>query len=87
MKSGTSVGSNYRAVCRARTRKDFINKLGVVIEEADESVFWLEVTGEGEILNSRQLGALLQEANEIVAILTAARKTARANDRRSIPKE
>ena len=51
MKSGSSVGANYRAVCRARTRKDFINKLGVVIEEADESAFWLEVICEAKILD------------------------------------
>lgn len=51
MKSCGSVGANYRAVCRARSRKDFINKLGVVIEEADESTFWLEVVGEGRYSN------------------------------------
>jgi four helix bundle protein len=85
MKSGSSVGANYRAVCRARTRRDFINKLGVVIEEADESAFWLEVTGEGNVLDPRQLAPLLQEANEIVAILTAALKTARKNNRRDRP--
>jgi four helix bundle protein len=77
MKSGGSVGANYRAVCRARTRKDFINKLGVVIEEADESAFWLEVIGEGNVLDPKLIGPLLQEANELVAIFTAARKTAR----------
>jgi four helix bundle protein len=55
MKAGSSVGANYRAVCRARTRKDFINKLGVVIEEADESAFWLEVSGEGNVLDPQQL--------------------------------
>jgi four helix bundle protein len=77
MKAGGSVGANYRAVCRARTRKDFINKLGVVIEEADESAYWLEVTGEGNILDPKLIGPLLQEANELVAIFTAARKTAR----------
>jgi four helix bundle protein len=85
MKSGSSVGANYRAVCRARTRRDFINKLGVVIEEADESAFWLEVTGEGNVLDPRQLAPLLQEANEIVAILTAALKTARKNNRSDRP--
>jgi four helix bundle protein len=77
MKSGGSVGANYRAVCRARTRKDFINKLGVVIEEADESALWLEVTGEGNLLDPKLIAPLLQEANELVAIFTASRKTAR----------
>jgi four helix bundle protein len=77
IKAGSSVGANYRAVCRARTRKDFINKLGVVIEEADESAFWLEVIAEGKVLDPRTIDPLLQEANELVAIFTAARKTAR----------
>lgn len=77
MKAGSSVGANYRAVCRARTRKDFINKLGVVIEEADESAFWLEVISQGNVLDPKLIAPLLVEANELVAILTAARKTAR----------
>jgi four helix bundle protein len=87
MKAGSSVGANYRAVCRARTRKDFINKLGVVIEEADESAFWLEVSGEGNVLDPQQLAPLLQESNEIVAILTAALKTAKKNNRPGRPDE
>ena len=77
MKSGSSVGANYRAVCRARSRKDFINKLGVVIEEADESAFWLEVIGEGEVMKAALVEPLLNEANEIIAIVTAARNTAK----------
>jgi four helix bundle protein len=81
MKAGSSVGANYRAVCRSRTRKDFINKLGVVIEEADESAYWLEVIGEGNVLDLRTVGPLLQEANELVAIFTAARKSARRRDK------
>jgi four helix bundle protein len=76
MRSGTSVGANYRAVCRARSRKEFIAKLGVVIEEGDESAFWLEVTIESGLLSERRLGPLLKEADELVAIMTAARKTA-----------
>jgi four helix bundle protein len=85
MKSGSSVGANYRAVCRARSRKDFINKLGVVIEEADESAYWLEVIGEGTVLKSALIEPLLQEANEIVAIVTAARRTAIRRNRRQDP--
>jgi four helix bundle protein len=76
MRSGTSVGANYRAVCRARSRKEFIAKLGVVIEEGDESAFWLEVTIESGLLSEKRLGPLLKEADELVAIMTAARKTA-----------
>lgn len=86
MKAGSSVGANYRAVCRSRSRKDFINKLGVVIEEADESAFWLEVICEGNVLDPKLIGPLLQEANELVAIFTAARKTARAATTRVQPK-
>src|SRR5262245_49659806 len=76
MRSGTSVGANYRAVCRARSRKEFIAKLGVVIEEGDEAAFWLEVTIESGMISAKRLSPLLQEANELVAIMTAARKTA-----------
>lgn len=76
MKSGTSVAANYRAVCRARSRKDFVNKLGVVIEEADESAFWLEIIAEGGILKPHLVESLAREASEIVAIMTSARKTA-----------
>lgn len=76
MRSGTSVGANYRAVCRARSRKEFVAKLGVVIEEADESAFWMELTMESGMLSEKKLGLLLREANELVAIMTASRKTA-----------
>jgi four helix bundle protein len=75
MKAGSSVGANYRAVCRARSDKHFVNKLGVVIEEADESAFWLEVIAETEILKPVLVEALLQEANELVAVMVAARLT------------
>ncbi|MBA4189450.1 MAG: four helix bundle protein [Planctomycetaceae bacterium] len=86
MKSGTSVGANYRAVCRSRSRKDFINKLGVVIEEADESAYWLEVICEGQVLDPRLIGPLLTEANELIAIFTTARKTARSHCPQPKPK-
>ncbi|WP_372807654.1 four helix bundle protein [Pontiella sp.] len=75
-RSGTSVASNYRASCRARSRAEFIAKIGTVIEEADESCFWLELIVEGEFLPLSKVEALLQEANEITAIMTASRKTA-----------
>lgn len=76
MRSGTSVGANYRAVCRARSRKEFIAKLGVVIEEADESVFWLDLIIESNLLKAVRVESLRAEANELVAIMNAARKTA-----------
>jgi four helix bundle protein len=73
---GTSVGANYRAACRARSRAEFIAKLGTVIEEADESAYWLELVMEDEIVKADQVTPLWQEANEIVAIMTSSRKTA-----------
>ncbi len=77
--SGTSVGSNYRAVCRARSRADFIAKLGIVIEEADESEYWLDLITATSIMPSSLTRALRQEALELVAIFTASQKTAREN--------
>jgi len=78
LRSGTSVGANYRAVCRARTKKEFIAKLRIVLEEADESQFWLEILAETELLKPVKLSALLQESSELVAIFTASLNTARS---------
>jgi four helix bundle protein len=77
-KAGTSVGANYRSACRARSRAEFIARLGVVEEEADESVFWLELLLAGGIVNQERLSGLLQEANDITAMFTAGRKSARS---------
>ena len=76
VRSGTSVAANYRSLCRAKSRADFINKTSIVEEEADESCFWLELLVDAGLLGSRQVQPLLQEANEITAILVASRKTA-----------
>ena len=76
IRSGTSVGANYRAACRAKSKADFISKLGIVEEEADESCYWLELIIEGKILPEEQVASLLEEANEITAIIVASRKTA-----------
>ena len=76
IRSGTSVGANYRAACRAKSKADFISKLGTVEEEADESCYWLELIIEGKILPEEQVASLLEEANEITAIIVASRKTA-----------
>jgi four helix bundle protein len=76
VRSGTSVGCNYRAACRGRSRAEFVAKLGVVVEEADESAYWLELIGEGGLLSARRLRPLLQEAEELVAIMVRSRKTA-----------
>jgi len=75
-RGSTSVAANYRALCRAKSRADLINKTSIVEEEADESCFWLELLVDAELLGSRQVQPLLQEANEITAILVASRKTA-----------
>lgn len=79
LRCGTSVGANYRAVCRARSKAEFISRLGVVAEEADESVFWLELIEETKVLNPKLLGDILREARELTAIFSASLKTARAN--------
>ena len=77
LRSATSVGANYRAVCRARSKAEFIAKAGICIEEADESMFWLELIEETHLIPASRLSDLAKEANEIIAILTASVKTAR----------
>ena len=77
LRSATSVAANYRAVCRARTRATFVAKLDIVVEEADESAFWLELLGETEVLPAARLESLLQEATELTKIFSAARRSAR----------
>jgi len=79
IRSGTSVGANYRAVCRARSRAEFISKLGIVIEEADESAFWLEIIIEGDIIERKIVESLLSETNEIVAIMVSSKNSASKN--------
>jgi four helix bundle protein len=81
LRAGTSVAANYRAVCRARSRAEFISKIGVVVEEADETVFWLEMLVETGVLPRARMEELLAEANELLAILAASQRTARAGGR------
>jgi len=76
IRSGTSVAANYRAACRARSKVEFIAKLGVAEEEADESVFWLELVIETGLLSAARVKPLLAEAGEIVAIIASSKKTA-----------
>lgn len=78
-RAGTAVAANYRAACRARSKPDFISKLGVVIEEADESDFWLEFAVESRLIKPGDEGALRVEANELTAIFTQSQKTAKSN--------
>ena len=76
IRSGTSVAANYRAACRARSNPEFIAKLGVVEEEADESAFWLELIIETDLLAAAKVRPLLTEAGEIVTIMASSKKTA-----------
>lgn len=76
LRSGTSVGANYRAACRARSNAEFVSKLGIVLEEADESVYWLELLVESGVVPPAKLVPLLKEAQELVAIFAASRLTA-----------
>ncbi len=77
LRSATSVGANYRAACRAKSRPDMINKLNIVLEEADETLFWLELLTESQTLPPQKLSNLIQETNEIVAITHTSIKTLR----------
>jgi four helix bundle protein len=84
LRSALSVGANYRAACRARSKADFISKVGIAIEEADETLYWMEMLEEAGLVPKENLKLLTQEANELVAILTASSKTARGSlNRRS----
>ncbi|MEE9367299.1 MAG: four helix bundle protein [Pontiella sp.] len=77
-RAGTSVAANYRVSCKARSKAEFISKISIVIEEADESCFWMELIIEGSMLSEVKVAALLKEANELTAIMTASRKTAQS---------
>lgn len=83
LRAGTSVGANYRASCRAKSSPDFIAKMGIVEEEADESMFWMEILMETGIVTSIRIQPLFREANEICAITVASIKTARGKTRYS----
>ncbi|MBA2432721.1 MAG: four helix bundle protein [Chthoniobacterales bacterium] len=76
VRSGTAIGANYRAACRGRSTAEFAAKLGVVAEEADETVYWLELVRDGGFMAPARIDPLLAEANELTAIFTAARRTA-----------
>ncbi len=76
IRSGTSVAANYRAACRARSKSEFVAKLGLVEEEADESAFWLELIIETKLLDAAKVKPLSTEAGEIVAIMASSKKTA-----------
>ena len=78
LRSGTSVAANYRAACRARSRAEFISKMNIVIEEADESLFWLELLSESGTISSVKLESIIKETIEILSIVVTAQKTAKS---------
>jgi four helix bundle protein len=77
LRCGTSVAANYRAACRGRSRAEWIAEIGLVVEEADETVFWLEMLSDCGIVPSQRCEDILKEAHELSAIFTAAQHTAR----------
>jgi len=79
LRCGTSVGANYRASCRAKSQADFIAKMGIVEEEADESIYWMELLVESDLVRQELLDDLINEADELVAIVVTSIKTAKQN--------
>jgi len=82
LRSGTSVGANYRSACRARSTADFISKMGIVEEEADESLFWMELLIESGIVKVAKLESLMEEADELLAITIASINTAKKRNKK-----
>jgi four helix bundle protein len=81
LRSGTSVGANYRSACRAKSTADFISKMRTVEEEADESIYWMELLIESGLISKDEVDGLLDEADQIVAIIVSSTKTARRRKR------
>jgi four helix bundle protein len=79
MRCGPSVGANYRAACRAKSRPDFISKMGTVEEEADETMYWIELSIDADLIKRKRVQALLDEANEILSITVSSINTARSS--------
>jgi four helix bundle protein len=79
IRSGSAVGANYRAACRAKSRRDFINKIKIVEEETDETLFWLEIIEELQLIKSEKITNLKKETLELLSIFVASLKTARKN--------
>src|SRR5437660_9535371 len=76
-RAGTAVGANYRAACRGRSKADFVSKLGLVLEEADESLYWMEIIVETNIMKMVRLASLMAEVNELIAIFVSSLNTAK----------
>jgi four helix bundle protein len=86
VKCGTSVGANYRAACRAKSQADFIAKMGIVEEEADESIFWMEVLIESGLMRKELLHDLMDEADQLASIFVSSINTARGRKRNNLEK-
>lgn len=83
LRSGTSVGANYRAACRGKSAPDVISKLSIIEEEADEAIYWMELLVEAEVISAEHAAPLIKEANEILAMTVASIKTLRARSQRA----
>jgi four helix bundle protein len=83
LRSSTSVGANYRAACRAKSRKDFINKLKIVEEEADETLYWLDLIESAGIFSQGKLDDLKMETNELISMIVSSLKTLKSENRKS----
>lgn len=84
LRAGTSVGANYRAACRARSRAEFIAKIGVVLEESDECSYWLELIVESGRIHRKKVAGLLNESNELTAIFASTHRSAKTDRSSSI---
>lgn len=82
LRSGTSIGANYRSACRARSKPDFLSKITIAEEEADETCYWLELLRDAGLVDPKVADPMIKEANELTAILTASGRTTRAGLRR-----
>ncbi len=78
LRSGTAVAANYRAACRARSDAEFVSKLSIVLEEADETEFWLELLRDGEVVPPKKISPLIDEAQQLVKIFVASKRTVQA---------
>jgi four helix bundle protein len=83
LRSATSVGANYRSACRAKSTAEMISKLSIVLEEADETLYWMELLVESGLVPAHKLGDLMNETNEIVSMLVASLKTLRSKSKQS----
>ena len=87
LRSGTSVAANYRAACRCKSRADFVSKLGTTVEEADETLFWLELLEEARIVSASQLQSLRQESDELLRILSSSLSTPKAGSQPHVSRD